>query len=595
MLAEDLKTILLVEDDAITSLVETVTIKGFGYDVVIAKNGITALQIIQSNPQINLVLMDIDLGSGMDGPETARRILEIKSIPIVFLTSHSEKDIVQTVKGITRYGYVIKNSGNFVLESTISMAFELFEAHQRAEESEGKYRRLADNAPDVIYRRSLLNRRIEYISPACFATTGYTQQEFYDDPGLFEKILHPDSRENYIAESAKIKQGNLQPSYVYKILTKSGQCKWINQNSIYFRDEHNKPVATEGIARDITEMKISRELIIQSEKKYKNIFEQAVEGIFQTTPEGKFITLNPACFKMFGYESADEMQQKITNIAEQIYANPQDRENLRQLLASQQSVSNFEVQALRKDGSLIWVLINLREVNDELEGKLYYEGTVYDITEKKQNEAKIDSLLQEKEILLREVQHRVKNNVNAMISLLSLQADSYSDTNTSEALLNAANRMRSMSILYDKLYNAPNSRNISIKDYLEPLISEILLVYLSNVKITPIVNIPDITFRVRTIWSLGIIINELITNMMKYAFSYVPNPILTVEAYLQNEDLILSVADNGIGLPPEINLDRNRGFGLTLVGLMARQIDANYEIFRENGTKFVFSMKYYGQ
>ncbi len=121
--------LLLVEDEAIIALALAQTIKNFGYEVIIAHSGEQAARLCTETDNIKLVLMDIDLGPGLDGPESARRILAERSLPIVFCTSHSEKEYVDKVKTITRYGYVVKNSGNFVLRTTIEMAFELFEAN----------------------------------------------------------------------------------------------------------------------------------------------------------------------------------------------------------------------------------------------------------------------------------------------------------------------------------------------------------------------------------------------------------------------------------------------------------------------------------
>ncbi len=141
------KTILLVEDDAVTSKVVSSMLEKNGYIAIPAYSGLEAVAVAHSNENISLILMDIDLGDGFDGTEAAKQILALKSVPIVFHTSHSEKDYVDRVKEITRYGYVIKNSGNFVLLSSIEMAFELYGAHKNLQESEEKYRLVFDHSP----------------------------------------------------------------------------------------------------------------------------------------------------------------------------------------------------------------------------------------------------------------------------------------------------------------------------------------------------------------------------------------------------------------------------------------------------------------
>ncbi|MFP4492162.1 MAG: response regulator, partial [Spirochaetaceae bacterium] len=144
------KKILLVEDEGVLALSQARVLEKNGFAVATAKSGEEALETLASDPSISLVLMDIDLGKGMDGTETAQKILENNDLPIVFLTSHSEKEYVDKVKGITRYGYVLKNSGEFVLIESINMAFELFEAHQRLKKNEIEARAVVDNIDSAV-------------------------------------------------------------------------------------------------------------------------------------------------------------------------------------------------------------------------------------------------------------------------------------------------------------------------------------------------------------------------------------------------------------------------------------------------------------
>lgn len=130
------KTILLVEDDFLIASVESKQIEKLGYSVIIANSGEDAITKFNNNKQISLILMDIDLGKGIDGTETAERILILKEIPIVFLSSHTDPEIVARTEKITSYGYVVKNSGITVLDASIKMAFKLFEAKNRAEINE---------------------------------------------------------------------------------------------------------------------------------------------------------------------------------------------------------------------------------------------------------------------------------------------------------------------------------------------------------------------------------------------------------------------------------------------------------------------------
>lgn len=163
---QEQKTILLVEDDVLISMATTLTIKGFGYKVISAYSGEEAVETALSSEQIDLILIDLGLGKGIDGTEAARQILGEKIIPIVFLTSHPEQEYVDKVKEITRYGYLLKNSGDFVLRSSIEMAFELFEAN----------RQMAEEILQRAYAEKLLQQRTEALSTFNRAMIGREQR-----------------------------------------------------------------------------------------------------------------------------------------------------------------------------------------------------------------------------------------------------------------------------------------------------------------------------------------------------------------------------------------------------------------------------------
>jgi PAS domain S-box-containing protein len=149
------------------------------------------------------------------------------------------------------------------------------------------------------------------------------------------------------------------------------------------------------IVRDITDRKLSEEAIKQAEEKYRNIYEHAVEGIFQTTSEGRYLSVNPALAKMYGYESPQEMMSLLTDIGRQLYVDPHRRPEFMRLMQAHDTVQEFESQIYRKDGSIIWLSENVRSVKDANGQLLYYEGTAIDITARKQAEVALRQREQE--------------------------------------------------------------------------------------------------------------------------------------------------------------------------------------------------------
>ncbi|MDQ7827155.1 MAG: response regulator [Candidatus Eremiobacteraeota bacterium] len=155
------KKILLVEDQKVTSKVEAYALEKMEYEVTIVISGEKAVEAIKTDPSIDLVLMDIELGEGIDGTEAARQILAVRNLPLIFLTAHSGQEMVEKVRGITRYGYVIKNSGDFVLRSSIEMTFELFDAHANLERKKEELRILSSHLQKVREEeRTLIAREI---------------------------------------------------------------------------------------------------------------------------------------------------------------------------------------------------------------------------------------------------------------------------------------------------------------------------------------------------------------------------------------------------------------------------------------------------
>ncbi|MCX7826893.1 MAG: PAS domain S-box protein, partial [Verrucomicrobiae bacterium] len=158
-----------------------------------------------------------------------------------------------------------------------------------------------------------------------------------------------------------------------------------------------------NIIRDITERKRAEEALRQAEEKYRAIFENAVEGIYQSTPDGRILSANPAMAAIHGYASPEEFIADMRNVARQLYVDPRRRDEFKRLMEEQGRVSNFQSQVRRKDGSLIWVSGNARAVRDASGRILYYEGTVQDITDLKRAQEELQRLAARHEAILSEI------------------------------------------------------------------------------------------------------------------------------------------------------------------------------------------------
>ncbi len=209
--------------------------------------------------------------------------------------------------------------------------------------------------------------------------------------------------------------------------------------------------------------------------------------------------------------------------------------------------------------------------------------SIYIISKFKAYNTELLHLAQKKELILKEVHHRIKNNMNTMDALLRLQSDQV-NAETSGILDVAAGRLQSMMVLYDKLYISENTGNLSLKEYLSSLIEKITMIFPKKVLVETAIE--DISIDSKLLSSLGIIINELITNSMKYAFTG-NNGRITIKASIIGNLITLEYQDNGVGIPESVTFENSTGFGMQLVKILVEQIDGNIRIERGNGTKFV--------
>ncbi len=219
------------------------------------------------------------------------------------------------------------------------------------------------------------------------ALFGLQPGEFDGAYASYLNLIHPQDRP--ILETA-VAEALANPNQPYRVQHRLsgplGEQRWLEGQGRVYRDAAGQPVRMVGTVADITERKQAEEALRQAEEKYRTIVENALEGIFQSTPDGRFLSVNPAMARMYGYASPDEMIQSIADISQQMYVDPHQRVYLKQRLETENMVQDFEVQDRRKDGTVFWTSMNMRMVRDEQGRTLYYEGILADITAHKQAE-----------------------------------------------------------------------------------------------------------------------------------------------------------------------------------------------------------------
>lgn len=862
-------TILVVEDEPVTARISRKILEKYGYSVIHAESGEEGIEAVKRGDKINLVLMDIDLGEGMDGTDAAEEILKNYDIPVVFYSSHTEPEIVEKTEGITSYGYIVKNSGETVLIASLKMAFRLFESKQQELEKEKKLlegeernRALLEGIPDLMFLFSkdgvfldcsvpdetillmppelFINRHVsEVLSPELAFLTiekisralSFSEIQIYEYQAEIDKSVHhyesrlvpcgenktlaivrditeqkkadealkeaegnyrnlfmnshvgiyrtdvntgcileandmfarifgfkdredilsaqvsavswyadPEVRANMISilkqngevknYEAKLKRrdgsffwihfsGRLVPGkgwiegvleditekknieealkkrnlqlkalneelasineefeaaneelieiniqleqneQNYRILFENtgsgitlldaegtiklanemfartagysreeieGKMKWTSlvhpddagwmmkqhrlrrenpgwaESSYEFRFKTRTgeirdmllyatviPGTSQSIASifDITDRKLAERKLLISENKYRKIFENVQDVFYQTDLEGTIIEISPSIEKYAGF-TRDEL---IGSPVQNVYYDLSDRDRLIDILKSDGKVVDYELCLKTKWNRPVITSASSHLILNSSGNPVGIEGSLRDITARKSAEDRVKSLLYEKEILLKETHHRVKNNMNAVYGMLFMQSEEINNPECRAILKDAASRVHSMTVLYDKLYRSSDYREMNIAEYIPPLVEEISSIFDTSSMVKFELAIEDFNLGSKVLSCLGIIINELITNSMKYAFNGCSDGVISITASKKSDEVTVVYRDNGVGIPESQSFENSTGFGMQLLDMLVKQVGGSAEINRDSGTGFIFNFR----
>ncbi|MFW5738498.1 MAG: PAS domain S-box protein [Spirochaetota bacterium] len=569
MRTETRDTILLVEDEAIVAMAEEAMIRGFGYDVVVARGGEEAVERVAEDGGVSMVLMDIDLGSGMDGTEAAMRMLERRELPIVFLTSHAEDEIVSRVKGITNYGYVLKGSGEFVLRETIESAFNLFRAHAR-------YRLVFDNSPTgLCLRRMLYDAEGRPVDCECIEVnrafceqTGMEQQQLL---GSTLRELYPegDEVEELLGDYARVVRTG-EELHMERYFTPLR--RWFRM-WIYPADGDLFTLAVHNVSGEReTEEQIRRE-----RAEYRRLFEDhsAVKLIIDAAT-GDIVDANRAAAGYYGWSRDDLCAMRIQDI------NALSDEDIRRRIeqASRRDRTTFEFVHRLADGTLRDVEVYSAPV--VWGGRECLHSIVIDVTERTTAARRVESLLEEKELLMREVHHRIKNDLSFVQSLLGLQASQASRAETSEALREASQRVGVVSRLYERFYRAGSFSRVSLPPLVRELVSDLRTASVPDT-VELEVDVDEIEVGGRQSLAVALIISEAVRNAVRHASAGDRLAVRVAVRQVDGGSCRVRVTDNGAGFPEAVRRGDAYGYGLTIVNALAQQHHGEVRLRNEQG------------
>jgi len=330
----------------------------------------------------------------------------------------------------------------------------------------------------------------------------------------------------------------------------------------------------------------------ESERRFRAIFEQAAVGIMQLSPSGAFLRVNDRFQGICGY-SMEELRGKtfkMLSISEDLET---DLTYARQMLAGEISNYAMDKRCRKKDGNLIWVRLTVSAVRDDAGKSVYFVAVAEDITLRKQAEQAVSDSLKEKEVLLREIHHRVKNNLQVISSLLYLQADRVSDQESLDLFVESRNRISSMALVHEELYRSDNLSRVNIRDYLQKLVPRLVSAFCGGRRIGCTVDVQDVSLIIDQAIPFGLILNELVTNSVKHAFNDRDSGEINVFVRRVDGSIQADVTDDGVGLPAGFDIEGTNTLGMQLIVQLARQLRGELQVGTGAGTSFtlVFPLK----
>lgn len=534
-----------------------------------------------------------------------------KNIPEKFKKLQEEGYINLEMTNITKAGeripvdvalHIFQLQGQDVIISVARDITERRKAENALIQSEKKYRTLFENMLEGFAYCKML-----------FDDEGQPIDWIYIDvnPAFYELTGLEDIQGKKVTEAIPgIIEAQPELFELYGRVTLTGEAETIEVYfkplEIWFNISAFKPAPEHFVAvfENITERKMAEIALKESEEKYRLISENTGDVIWLMDLDSqRFTYISPSVYKLRGYTAEEVLDQSLEDIL-----TPESYQYLMEKLPQKiqayslgdesMKLQTFRVEQACKDGRTVPTEVVANILTDETGNITGLLAVSRDITKRVEMEEEIQKSLREKEMLLKEIHHRVKNNLMIIASLLNLQSRYIKDKKALSIFKESQSRANSMALIHEKLYRSTDLKRINFGEYIKTLSTDLFRTYVgdpSRVRLN--IDVEDVMLDINTSIPLGLILNELVSNSLKHAFPDERTGEINVVFTLTNDEYQLKVSDTGIGFPSDLDYRNTDSLGMQLVTSLTSQIDGELELDTTKGTEFCikFKEKEYGQ
>ncbi|WP_211290130.1 histidine kinase dimerization/phosphoacceptor domain -containing protein [Methanobacterium subterraneum] len=560
---------------------------------------------LQSLKKRNILIL-IESSSKEDFPEFFSKVKNLET-PVIMLAENADELI--TPRGNQPYGYLVKPYHESELKFNINQAIFKKELERKFKRSEDILN-ISMNMAKMVYWEYDTEKDLFTFDDHFYALYGTTIDEqggkHLSSEEYVTRFIPPEEQDAVGMEVAKALETddlNFSSTFQHWMIRADGGRRYIVVRIRIMTDEQGHKIGTKGVNQDITEFKMAEEALNEADQRLAEIIDFLPDATFAIDVEGRVISWNRAIEEMTWVWSEEILGKDNYEYSLPFYG--ERRPGLIDLFNSSDEEIERHYQNLKKNGKVltaetevtlkgerrtVWVkAVPLEDSKGNFIGAI---EAIRDITDLRNAEKKLKKSLKEKEILLKEIHHRVKNNLMIISSLLNLQSHYIKDKEALDVFRESQNRAKSMALIHERLYQSTDLKNIDFGDYIRSLTTDLYHSMVSDPgRVNLDLDLEDVKIDINTVVPLGLIVNELVTNSMKYAFPDDECGHIKVELHHEHENVVLRVSDNGVGFPRDVDYKNTNSLGLQLVNNLIIQIDGELELDNNQGTTFTIRFK----